>query len=119
MKFIQKLMLFGGVLCLWALQGQAVEPTKNLGCGSGEVLQLLAQSVQSTNKLDPTLAFNFDDVKTLNDMTRKGQQSLKCEAKLQLINQKEQQVMDSLKVVYELKNNGKNKGYQLSFEPVR
>lgn len=89
----------------------------NFQCGSTHVLQLLAQTIQNTNKISPNIVFNFDNIKTLPRSSRNSN-SLKCTASLELVEKDDNSVMDSLKVNYQFSLTDDNR-YKIVFEPVR
>lgn len=93
--------------------------SEHLTCGSGDVLRFLAQTMQSTNNLVPTLGFDFNAVTTKRRVVKKGLVDLQCEALVSLINQEDQKVASSLNVAYAIKSDPKTGGYILSFQPMR
>lgn len=93
---------------------------EQLGCGSGDVLHFLAQMMQSTNNLVPTLAVDFNEVMTKRQVVVNGEVSdLQCTARVSLLNQEDQKLASSLKVGYEIKSDAERGGYTLSFQPMR
>jgi opacity protein-like surface antigen len=123
MKYTLKYTLLAAILgSLVTAQVQAAQlPTQSeqVTCDSGGTLTALAQTIQSINKLNPSLTFDFNGVETVRRQMKKSEfVYLQCSAQLTLINPDTKQVVDSLRVRYEIKNDGKS-GYVISFEPVR
>lgn len=122
MRQMRCLTIAASLYVLMANPVQAAEQpiaSEQLTCGSGDVLHFLAQTIQSTNNLVPTLGFDFNAVTTKRRVVKKGLVDLQCEAVVSLINQEDQKVASSLKVTYNLKSDAKTGGYILSFEPMR
>jgi hypothetical protein len=106
--------------CLYTLLISPVFAGEQLGCGSGDVLHFLAQTMQSTNTLVPTLAFDFNEMMTKRLVVMNGKVSdLQCTARVSLINQEDLELVSSLKVAYEIKRDPETGGYTLSFQPMR
>ena len=107
------LMLSSGANAAPAAE-KAADP---LTCERQEVINALAQSIVQTNKLSPKLKLEFDQVKTISSVQKKGQVDLKCSTYLKLVNE-DGSVADQLTVAYEMKQNPKGE-MTMSFEPKR
>lgn len=103
-----------------ALQSDLLQQqVSQLKCDTPSMLLMLAQTVQTSNKLNPNLGYDFDNVQTINANYRHDKvASMKCMASLKLFDKDSQSVTDSLVVIYGLKSNS-NGGYSFSFEPQR
>jgi hypothetical protein len=111
------------ILC-WLIAFQTIavnsaQAEENITCSSPGVLNLLANTIKSSNGLSNDLNFDFNEVVTKKRLIKAGVVNLECEAKLNLVRQETNKVEDSLNVEYTLGNTRRGGNYTLSFKPVR
>ncbi len=109
--------IFAAILLGFMIDARSAEPLSKpkLECGSASVLNLLAQAIQASNGLPPTMNYDFNEVK---ETSRKSDYAFKCGANVKLVRQVDGAVVDQVNVVYSVwKKRAGN--LNLSFKPQR
>lgn len=110
-------IIFAAILLGIFIDAKAADPItkQTLECGSANVLNLLAQAIQTSNGLPQSMNYDFNEIK---ETSRKGDYAFSCGANLKLVRQTDGAVVDQVNVVYSV---WKKKGgsLNLSFKPQR